>query len=244
LSFAANDVSVLVPSYDEYSDIWPIAADLFRRFWPDRIWPIFWMTNGEPVPSIAKPVIVPKIERHQWGNGIANALQRIPGDFILFWVEEQLLLSKIPNHALLEGAQHLRNDPDIGVVGLTRYYGHSGYENELAFGYFARYPHNDIAFTNALPALFRRRVLMHLLRTLPKSNEFEQQSHEVIFRDMPNVRALVAAKPMFRFCDNALLGGPWRKCAVKHMQDMGIPVNFSRRGIHPEKCRFMDGTPE
>lgn len=238
-----TETVIFVPSYDDYADVWPIAADLFERFWPDRPWPIYWMTNGHPIPKIAQAVLAPAMHRDQWGNNIANVLRQICADRILFWVEEQLLLSKVPNDLLLEASNILDTNPDIGIIGLTRYYSQSGFAaNQKRLGNFGYCDYN-ISFANALPALFRKEVLIHLLRSHSKSNEFEQESHKVMFRDLPFVKALTPVAPTFRFCDNAMINGLWRRCAVKHLEEFKFDVDVYRRGIHPDECRFMDGTP-
>src|SRR5262245_62297255 len=97
-----NDVGMIVPSYDGYSDIWPISAELFSRFWPDRQWPMYWMCNQHAVPSIAQPLVRPEIPRDVWGCNIASAVESMPEPFIVFWTEEVLLLSKVPNDLFLE----------------------------------------------------------------------------------------------------------------------------------------------
>ena len=235
------DVGIIIPSYDGYADIWPIAAELFNRYWPDRPYPMYWMCNDAQVPQIAKPLAVPKIAREEWGNNVADAVERMPEPLVLFWVEEIFLLSKVPNDLVAEAAQILNDNLDVGLVALTRYYARP---TVPTIGNFTDHPRSEWGFSSALPAIFRKEVLIHLLRTLPQSNDFEQQSQVIMFQHMPGTRSLVSCKPMFRFCDNALLKGPWRECAVKHMQDNGFVIDFSIRGISPDKCRYMDGTPE
>lgn len=230
-------VGVLVTTYDGYADIWPIAAELFKRFWPDRPWPMYWMTNKQPVPDMAQPIVRPVIERQQWGLNLAEAVESMPHPFILMWVEEELLLSPVPNDLFLEAAEILRTTPDVGIVQLTRYYAQP---EQATVGHFTDWP---LGFAAALPAIFRKGVLLHLLKASPQSNDFEQQSGKVLQRDLPSVRTLMPCAPMFRFCDNALLAGPWRQCAVKHLKELGFQIDYSRRGISPDACSLMDGAP-
>lgn len=237
-----NDVAVLVPSHDEFADVWPIAATLFERFWPDRDWPMYWMTNTKTPPAMASALRVPTVARDQWGINIAKALDEIRESLVLFWVEEILLLSEVPNDALNEARDILLTHSDIGIVNLTRYYVHAGFAASLdRVGSFAYYENRDIGFTAALPTLFRKSVLRHLVTRLPKSNEFEQQSYRVMLRDLPQIRSLVPARRMFRFCDNAITVNQWRKCAVRHLEKMGFMIDVSKRGVYSEECRLMDG---
>lgn len=237
----SSKVGVIVPTYDGYADIWPIASELFKRFWPDREWPMYWMTNGHPVPDIAKAIVRPRIERVEWGNNIAAAIESMDEDLILFWVEEIFLLSPVPCDLFHEAADLLKSNSDVGAVQLTRYYIQPC---TPTIGSFTDYPRDAQGFSSALPAIFRKEILMHLLRRLPMSNEFEQQSARVMSLDFPRMRSLISCKPMFCFCDNALQAGPWRQCAVKHLNDGGFSgIDFSLRGISPDSCRFMDGVP-
>jgi hypothetical protein len=232
-------VGILVPSYDGYSDIWPISAELFNRYWPDRPWPMYWMTNGWPVPDIATPICRPGVIRQDWGHYIAGALDSVPYPLVLFWVEEIWPLSTVPTRLFIEGAELLKNNADIGIVQLTRYY----HRPDVAtIGHFTDYPRGKAGFSAALPALFRKDILRHLLSELPLSNEFEQQSARILDRDFPTLRSLAPCVPMFTICDNPLLAGVWRECAIKHLGEQGITVDFSKRGISPDRClKYMDG---
>jgi len=233
-----TDIAVLVPSFDGYADIWPIQAELFQRFWPDRTWPMYWVHTRKPVPSIANGIAVPEVGRLEWGNAIRYAVECVPASLIAFWFEEIFPLSKVPNDLFLEAAEIMRTTPDVGIVQLTRYYCQP---TNPSIGNFADYPLGEVGFSSSLPAIFRKEVLLHLLKANPKSNDFEQQSSAVMFRDLPGVRSLISTKPMFKLCDNALLSGPWRKCAVDHLTELGIDVNFSIRGICPNECDYPDG---
>ena len=237
-----RDVAVLVTSHDDYADIWPIAGELFKRFWPDRQWPLYWMSNGAPVPLVAfAGVPLARVDRTQWGRNVAHAVELTAKPLILLWVEEILLLSPVPNDVLLEAVEIMKTHPDIGIVGLTRYYVKR--DEQATIGSFAHCREYGPAFTSAMPAIFRKDVLLHLLHTLPGPNDFEQQSFRVMERDMPQVQSLIPARPMFRFCDNALVAGKWTRCAIEHIKEMGFEVDFEKRGIFPDERRFMDGTP-
>ncbi len=235
----AADVGLLVLSFDGYADIWPLCADLFNRFWPDRQWPMYWMSNGEGVPSIAKPIVVPRMPRKQWGFAVEEAVVRMPTEFVAIWHEEILPLSTIPNDLFMEGAEHLAANEDVGIVQLTRYYYRD--ESNPTIGNFKDFPRTTAGYSSAMPAIFRKNVLLHLLKRLRRSNHFEQQSARVLEKDLPHVRSITSCKPMFKLCDNALLSGPWRRCAVKHLTELGIQVNYSVRGICPDECSYMEG---
>lgn len=234
------NVGILVPTHDGYSDIWPIAAELFKRFWPDRPWPMYWMSQGRAVPDIAKAIPTQPIQREEWGTNVARALDCIPEPLVLFWVEEIFLLSTVPNDVVMEAAEILNNNPDIGIIQLTRYY----IQPERAtVGHFTDYPRGEQGFSASLPALFRKEILRHLVTTLPKSNDFEQHSVRIMDRDFPSVRSLAPCVPMFRICDNALLAGPWRQCAIQHLNELGFNIDYSLRGISPDVPKYMNGVP-
>ena len=233
-----SDIAVFVPTYDGYADIWPIQAALWQRFWPEREWPVYWMSSGQSVPDIAMPLIAPALPRTEWGYAVEIALNQIREPLILWWFDEIFPLSKIPNDLFLEAAKIMRTNNDIGIVQLTRYYYSSP---NPTIGNFGDIPHETAGFCSAMPAIFRKEIALHLVKELRQSNWFEQQSAAVMLRDFPKVRSLASSKPMFKLCDNALLAGPWRSCAVKHLTELGIKVDFSIRGIAPGASDYMDG---
>ncbi len=232
------NTAVLVPSYDKFSDLWPIASTCFERFWPDRTIPMYWMTNGAPVPANTIPVQVPAGERRDWGLGIIRALEQIPADKILFWIEEVLLLSPV-NNALVEEAARWLDDSRVSVVNLTRYY--YGEQYRMTHGSFAEVPNKRFAVM-AMPAMFDKFVLIDLLRINPDPPEFERMTAGTFRARYPDQRALVPCEKHFRFCDNLLVFGLWRKCALNHLQELGIAVDPRVRGIYDGDCEYMNGT--
>jgi hypothetical protein len=227
--------AILVPSYDAYADIWPIASACFTRFWPDRSLPMYWMTNGKPVPSIATAITVPAKARQQWGEGIAQALDAIPEEFVLFWIEEVLLLSKVPNDRILQAIQLMKDDPSIQVVNVNRYYYATHGEGFIE-------PPNKTWDVMAMPAIYRKSVLRRLVLENPDPPEFERRSAISFHKLYPEGRALVPGFEMFRFCDNLLIIGRWRKCAVNHFHELEIPVDVDIRGVADDVCGYMNGT--
>lgn len=235
-----NDIAIFVPTFDGYSDIWSIQASLWQRFWPERGWPVYWMSSGKEVPAIATALRVRDVPRTQWGYAVEEAILQIKESLILLWFDEIFPLSKIPHDLFLEAAEIIRKTADVGVIQLTRYYFSS--TNPTA-GSFGDFPRDLYGFSSAMPAIFRKEILLHLVRELRQSNWFEQQSSIVLQRDFPNVRSLAPSRPMFRLCDNALLAGPWRSCAVKHLTELGLDVDFSIRGVASVASDYMDGVP-
>lgn len=237
-----SDVAVLVPSYDGYADIWPIAAKLFSRFWPDRTMPMYWMTNGARVPYIARPIVQPQVTPERWGLNIADAVDSIPEPLILYWFEEQFLLSAVPNDLVMEGAELLNTHPDIANVNITRYYANAfGIQYAPTSGRFMEFPKELFGRTAFIPTIIRKDIFTTMLRALTSGRDFEMEASAFVTRHYPAMRSMVPCVSTFRFCDNALLKGPWRQCAVKHLKELGIEVDFARRGISDDVCTWMDG---
>jgi hypothetical protein len=234
------DAAVLITSYDGYADLWPFAAELFERFWSDRPWPMYWMTNTEIVPWIATPIYQEPVMREHWGLNIADAVDSISEEFVVMWPEEELLLTKVPTDLCIEAVKHLRENPDVGCVNLIRYYLQC---DKPTIGRFTDYP--ETPWTNRrfapLPALWRKEVLTTLLRGVPNSRDFEMEGSDWMTRHYPNVRCLTPCVETFNICDNALLKGPWRKCAVGHLLQLGFNPDFTKRGISQDECAWMDG---
>ncbi len=232
------NAAVLVPSYDKYADVWPIAETCFSRFWPDRSIPMYWMTNGLPVPRMATGVCVPARARQQWGEGIAQALDSVPEDLVLFWIEEVLLLSPVPNQRVMEAIRLMNEDPTIQVVNVNRYY----YGDAAGDGFIDA---PDKMFdVMAMPAIYRKSVLKRLVLENPDPPEFERRSAISFHKLYPGGRVLIPGSKMFRFCDNLMIIGRWRKCALNHLQELQIPVDASIRGVADDDCRFMNGTDQ
>ena len=233
-------VAILVSSHDEFKDIWPIWDKCFDRFWPDCPYKIYWMTNGAETPVATIPVHVPKIPREQWGLNIAKALESVEEEYIIHWIEEVIPLSPINTDVIDKMRATLAVTQDVAAINLARYY-HWPEMQQEDFAEISR--ESQFPSVSAMPSLIRKEILMKLLKERPVPNEYEQNVTKDFNRLYPDMKVLCPTFPMFKFCDNLLQFGKWRRCAVQHMVALGLThLMDASRGAVEDECAWMNGS--
>jgi hypothetical protein len=123
------DVSVVVVSCDDYADVWPGFFALLFRFWPDRPYPLYLISNHLAFPD--ERIIPLQVgDDLSWSQTLARALERVPSRYVLLMLEDFYLTAPVDTANILRlhaamidlGAVYLRlvayPKPDIPVPGL------------------------------------------------------------------------------------------------------------------------------
>jgi hypothetical protein len=81
------NVTVLISSFDGYSDCWGPVCHGFTKYWPDCPYPILLMTNRRdfPHPRIATLKVGGGTD---WSERMVTALDRIPTRYVLYFQED------------------------------------------------------------------------------------------------------------------------------------------------------------
>jgi hypothetical protein len=92
----ANGVAMLVVSCDRYADMWEPCFRLLDKYWPDRGFNVYLMTNfldferpGVTVIRVGEDVA--------YADNLRKAVAQIPEEWILLWLEDLLLCTPVDN---------------------------------------------------------------------------------------------------------------------------------------------------
>jgi len=80
-------VTVLISSFDGYSDAWPGVCHGFEKYWPDCPYPVYLLTNKG---SIQSPGIqmMPVEGGSDWSTRLKNAVRNCTSPFIMYFQED------------------------------------------------------------------------------------------------------------------------------------------------------------
>lgn len=100
-----SDLAILIPSFDKYSDIWPLTAFSLGEYWPQCPYPIYLGANGDD-----RSAEVPKSWCYinkgpdlSWSRSMADYLSAIPETRILLYLDD-FIMTAPPDEALIKRA--------------------------------------------------------------------------------------------------------------------------------------------
>lgn len=95
-----NNVAILIPSCDKFSDVWPIFFELFDKYWPQCPFKIYLGTNYLEYKN-KKNISTIKIGKDiSWADNTRKMLSFLEEEYVIILLDDFFLNKKIDNHKL------------------------------------------------------------------------------------------------------------------------------------------------
>lgn len=98
------DCSILVPSCDAYSDVWPVFLHGFRTHWPDCPFPVYFGTNEIGFVD-GRVTAITSAQGLVWSNRLLDYLYRVQSKYILLLLEDFILRRNVNSESVLSAVQ-------------------------------------------------------------------------------------------------------------------------------------------
>lgn len=97
--FILTDTCILVPSWDGYQDLWQPFFRCIFKYWPDCPFQIYLGANHAVYddPRVKMLTVAPKTD---YSSSLIEFLNQLPHTWIIVWVEDLLLRSKIDTNTI------------------------------------------------------------------------------------------------------------------------------------------------
>jgi hypothetical protein len=102
-----NDLSIVVPSFDRYAELWPATFELFFRNWPNintkyKNVPIFLISNFKKFdhPRITN-ILVGDLDK-SWSDNIIKGLKEVKTKYVLIFIDDYILNAPVNDKRLIE----------------------------------------------------------------------------------------------------------------------------------------------
>ena len=89
-----SDVSAVVISHDRYADVWHGFFQLLFRFWRDRPYPLYLISNHLAFPD-ERVISLQVGDDLSWSQTLARGLERIPSRYVLVMLEDFYLTAPV-----------------------------------------------------------------------------------------------------------------------------------------------------
>ncbi len=215
-----SDVAVVVLSCDKYSDLWKPFFELYFRNWSSVDLPVYLCANRQ-VFEDARVITALSGEDPDWSTSIKASLEQIPHNYVLLVFDDVFFDRPVDQSALARllsfvgGRQpsYLRFRP-------------APKPDERVDADFGRI-HEDTIYRTSVFGLWKRSVLLDLMKPGESAWEFEYQSSE-------RARGLVDFYGVYHnyfSYIHAIEKGLWIPDAYKRMLALGVQPDLSRRRL-------------
>ncbi len=250
-----KDVTILVNSCDKYSSVWEPFFRLLLKQWPEcadyKI-----VLNSETKTYNCDFLDVTTIcsgTKFTWSERLKNALEQIDTEYILYFLEDFFLQQKVNNDPLLEAVNYIKNNSDVGYIGL-KYNPKHNFIDESKVDLSEHFLNKDNIKTvnriNSMTALWRKDWLYSILRNHETPWEFELYGSVRSRRS--NMKVLVinnvnnTCLPVFTYEVDpkhgyAINGGKWLPKNIELFEEHGIEVDFDILGFDYDLYKRANG---
>jgi hypothetical protein len=219
---------VLVSSFDGFSACWPPFCHGLTKYWPDRPYRAFLVSNytDSPCPQIQAIKVGPD---GGWSSNLLAALAHVSSPFVLY-LQEDYWLEEPVNTAALEQYLRLMEAERLDYLRLLAFpKPDRDYPGDERLGILAP----DAAYRTSLQAAFwRTEFLRSLLVPGETAWSFEVNGTERS-RGRGDTMLSVKAKGTdeyfhgIRYLCSAINRGRWARAARAYARAEGVPVDFS-----------------
>jgi hypothetical protein len=221
----SNRMAMLVVSCDRYADLWEPCLQLLDRYWPERNFDVYLMTNslefewpGVKVIHVGDDV--------SYADNLRTAIAQIPEDWILLWLEDLLLCSPVNNRRVMSiiGAAQRRGAGYLKLSGDMPLSYDSGTSEEV--GPLPK----GVRYRAAIGAsLYHRPTLERLL--VPGASAWDLDRSNVC-DDLPEdflaLTVASAKRPPVPYV-NAVIKGRWSFGTMSFMKSEGLGAHIGKR---------------
>lgn len=229
-SSVAGETCVLISSCDAYSDAWAPFFTLLDRYWADCPWPIYLVSNFETWDDARiRPFKIG--EDRSWSTNLRIALDALQPKSIIYLQEDYFLQNAVNSKQLVE-LNEFALDRGVGFVRLA---GSPApelpFDNPFGLGELRRGQKFRLSLQGAW---WDTKVLLDVLRDDESGWDMEIKGTERA-NDLPQpFLGVHPDAPLTDYIyDTAILKGRWMPQAIQLCRKEGIPLDLSRRPVHP-----------
>lgn len=221
----SKKLTIVVDSFDGYSDVWKTFFTVFSMQWPDCPYPIKLISNYMKYKNIDMINVETEI---CWSDRTLKALKRIDSKYVLLLLEDYLIGKKV-NSSEIENALNYLEKRNGNYLRLTNIpYCRFNKSKERIFPLYA----DEEYAVNLQASIWKREYLINLLENfLGNAWQFEigLLSNAV---ESPHVKLSGCYGMISDPLDvkNGVLKGKWFPSTLKYFEKRGVKINWQKRG--------------
>lgn len=225
-------LTIVVDSFDGYSDLWPSFFEIFKKNWPDCPYQLKLVSNHKVHSNIDT---ICTGDETCWSERTYKALKQIDTEYVLLLLEDYFLGELVKNDSITEIIEYMKQN-NADYFRLTNI-PTSRFSNGEKF--FNLYADEEYAI-NLQASIWRTTFLLESLKKYPGNAwEFEigflKEAVKANHKPLINCFG-VSIDPLH--IHNGVLKGKWFPKEIKYFSKQGIDIQWQERG----KLSFWQNT--
>lgn len=228
-----SSFSIFVSSSDNYSDIWDVFFDMFKKMWPEYNGQIYLQTQEKEYQHEGLNIVCTKVGKLKgFGETLRAGLDKIKDDNFLFIMIDYLFMGKVDNQKMEEYYNFFKtHDVDSLRLIEEKFTNFKDTDNTAIKQCFPPAPNRFFSYQLAF---WRKDIfkLMALPHETPWSSEYygDKRAH-LLHLKLYSIKDN-SMMPIVYDGRGCLHRGKWLDNAVEFLQKEHYPVDFSKRGYY------------
>jgi len=241
--YVSKNLTIIVNTCDDYSDVLSIFFKSFEKWWPDCPYPIVINTESKQYSSLYPAITYTyqlNNKKDDWGGRLLSTLSQIKTDFVLMVYDDYILEEKVEIEKIKRAISLLESNDQTAVTYLIKT-SLPIIQSDKKSLFDAIKDKVDFKL-NSAPGIWRRKVLMNY--TSPGDNPWAWEVFGT-YRTWGDGMSYYSINQNHKdiFCYNyskggAIYRGKWVKDVVeKAKKDFQLNIDWSERGFSSEKIK-------
>lgn len=230
-----NKCAILVNSCDVYEDTWYPFFTLLKKYWKNIKYPIYLNTETKTYKDDELKIIpLNNSKKCAWGKRLIEALNRIDSKYVIFLLDDFLLMSDV-NQEIIDECIELM-DKDDSIANFCFYPFKSkqeDYDDGLSKK-FLRRPDECEYKLNCQAGIWNRELLISFIRGHESPWEWEILGSKRASRYKEKFYLLKRSMPKvfnYNYQKYGVIRGKWSKDTVAFLEKEGIKIDYEKRGF-------------
>jgi hypothetical protein len=225
-------VSVLISSFDGYSECWPAVCHGLSKYWLDCPYPTYLIANKRDF-SHPRVSVLRSADADDWSGALLFALARLDTEYVMYLQEDYWLVERVSTDRIREYVDLM----DVHGINYIRLLSKPIPDGEFAadrrLGVLAKTADYR---TSVQVSLWRTQVFRSLLRAGESAWQFEIDGNR---RSISYGATFLSVKRHdrddyfngVRYLCSAINRGKWSRAAVDYARREGLQIDFSLRPV-------------
>ena len=218
-----KNVAVMVVSFDGYADVWDTFAECINKYWKDRVYNTYLITNNM-LPNYEDIKVIKTGEEVSWSARMRTALQYIKEEYIILLLEDYLVDKVVDNDAVKEAVEFAKEKGTdyLRIAPIPKLRGASGYATII--------DKMQLYGVNLQASIWKKEYLRKLLGN-DNFSAWEFEARQKFGSDERIDGMCYASNRYVIHYLNGIIQGKWNIKTLEQLKNIGISVHTGNRNV-------------
>lgn len=224
-----KEVAIVVVSFDKYCDIWDVFALCLNKYWCNRPYPTYLVTNNLK-PQYDGISVIATGDETSWSERVNKALESISENYLIVLLEDYLIDVPVDNSLIDKSIDYMKdNNVDyFRIVPIPVIKGKADSFNIIPISKQSLYG------VNLQAAIWNKKYLKEIV-SKGSFSAWEFEARQKLTSSNRIEGKCVASKVNIINYENGIIQGKWYQKSISVLKQKGINISLGKRSIMTEK---------